>query len=113
MARFLHGSIPERDRREFLEDFILADFDAALGTALTAVSKESADAMPQEYRQLPVSTLLISGEYDQIISADMGKQAAALNPKVQHKVVANTGHFPMLEDSTTYMQYLQDFLQDT
>jgi proline iminopeptidase len=67
--------------------------------------------MPQAYTQLTVQTLLVSGEHDQIITAEMGRQAAVLNPLVEHVVIAKTGHFPMLEDAPTYLQAVQKFLQ--
>lgn len=110
IARFLSRPISKADRRAFLEDFIMADYAAALGTALSAVSQYSADVMPQQYAQISMPTLLISGEFDQIISAEMGKQAAALNKNVEYKMVKQTGHFPMLEDAETYMQYVNEFL---
>ena len=34
MARFLHRPIPPAERRAFLEDFLMADYDAALGLSL-------------------------------------------------------------------------------
>jgi proline iminopeptidase len=110
MTRFLHRSLPSSDNQAFLEDFLMADYAAALGTAHSAVSKHSADAMPQEYTKLSMPTLLISGEHDRIITAEMGRQAAALNEQVQFKVVADTAHFPMLENPETYMQYVWEFL---
>ncbi|KKJ01378.1 alpha/beta fold hydrolase [Prochlorothrix hollandica] len=111
MSRFLHRSIPSSERRAFLEDFLDADFEAALGTAVKTVSQAMAEATPQEYQQLQVPTLLVSGQYDQIITAPMGEAAAALNPQVQYRRVARTGHFPMLEDAPTYLDYVREFLR--
>ena len=110
MARFLHRPIPGHLRRAFLEDFVLADHEAALGTMLEAVSKKAATVMPDEFTRLSVPTLLVSGEYDQIITAEMGRQAAELNPKVNYRVIPETGHFPMLEDPSTYLGEVQQFL---
>ncbi|NEQ28181.1 MAG: alpha/beta hydrolase [Microcoleus sp. SIO2G3] len=110
MARFLHRSIPKRDRQAFLEDFLVADYDAALGTIYTAVSERAVEVMPKEFAQLAVPTLLISGQYDQIIPAEMGRQAAALNAIVEHIVMPDTSHFPMLEDPDTYLQHVRRFL---
>ncbi|MGG6294623.1 alpha/beta fold hydrolase [Leptolyngbya sp. AN02str] len=111
MARFLHRPIAAKDRREFLEDFLLADFDAALGTIFTAVSKEAVEFMPKEFAQLTVPTLLISGEYDQIIPADMGQKAAALNSQtIEYHVIPGTSHFPMLEDASAYLKLVRQFL---
>jgi pimeloyl-ACP methyl ester carboxylesterase len=110
MARFLRRSIPRVVQRAFLEDFILADYEAAIGTVYTAVSKRAAEEMPQEFAQLTTPTLLISGEYDQIIPVELGQRAAALSKQVQHIVMAETAHFPMLEDAETYLQQIRQFL---
>ncbi|MFM2310893.1 MAG: hypothetical protein RLZZ04_169 [Cyanobacteriota bacterium] len=111
MARFLHRPIAQSDRREFLADFLLADYEAAVGTIYTSVSKEAVETMPQEFAQLTVPTLMVSGEKDIIIPASMGRQAAALNDKIQYVELPKTAHFPMLEDEPTYLQTIRKFLQ--
>ncbi|MBW4632079.1 MAG: alpha/beta hydrolase [Iphinoe sp. HA4291-MV1] len=111
MARFLHCSIPAAERRAFLQDFLIADYNAALGTIFTSVSKAAAELMPQEFARIRVATLLISGEHDKIIPAEMGRQAAALNDKVEFVMIPNTAHFPMLEDAATYLKWVREFLQ--
>jgi len=111
MARFLRRSIPGAARKAFLEDFVMADYEAALGTVYTAVSQKAAEEMPQEFAQLPIPTLLISGEYDQIIPAELGRRAAELNDRVQQVVIANTAHFPMLEDREAYLHQVRQFLR--
>jgi pimeloyl-ACP methyl ester carboxylesterase len=111
MARFLRRSIPHAVKRAFLKDFLIADYEAALGTIYTAVSQKASEEMPQEFARLSVPALLVSGEYDQIIPADMGRQAALLNDKVKHVVLAETAHFPMLEDAETYLQQVRAFLR--
>jgi proline iminopeptidase len=111
MARFLYSSIPHSERQAFLQDFLEADYDAALGTIFTSVSKAQAEVMPLEFAKLTVPTLLVAGEYDKIIPAEMGRKAAALNDKVEFVMIPNTAHFPMLEDAPTYMQRVQEFLQ--
>jgi pimeloyl-ACP methyl ester carboxylesterase len=110
MARFLKQPIPAADRKAFLEDFLIADQEAALGTIYTAVSEKAAIEMPQAYAKITVPTLLISGEFDQIIPVKLGKKAAAFNPQVKHVIMPNTGHFPMLEDRATYLQQVSQFL---
>lgn len=110
MARFLHRPIPAAARRAFLEDFLVADYHAALGTIFTSVSKHAAEMMPQEFAKLTVPTLLVAGEYDKIIPAEMGRQAAAMNDKVEFALIPNTAHFPMLEDAPTYLQRVREFL---
>lgn len=110
MQRFLHRSIDVKESRAFLEDFLMADEDAALGTMFAAVSQNAAEVMPQEFAKITVPTLLISGEYDQIIPAELGRNAAQMSDRVQQIVIPNTAHFPMLEDSSTYLQHVTEFL---
>jgi proline iminopeptidase len=110
MQRFLHRSLPGAISRSFLDDFLMADYDAALGTIFTCVSKKATEVMPQEFAQITVPTLLISGDRDIIIPAEMGRQAAALNDNIQYVVMPNTAHFPMLEDVPTYLQQVREFL---
>ena len=111
MARFLNRPIPKAMRVAFLQDFLLADYDAALNTIYTSVSKKAVEVMPQEFAKIKVPTLLISGEKDQIIPASMGKAAASLNQEqVFYAEIPQTGHFPMLEDSATYLTTIDNFL---
>jgi pimeloyl-ACP methyl ester carboxylesterase len=111
MARFLHQSIPKSERVSFLNDFLMANEAAALGTMFTAVSKQAAETMPQEFAQLKIPTFLVSGEFDRIIPAAMGQQAADLNkPMIEFCVIPKTGHFPMLEDPDRYLRCVSQFL---
>lgn len=110
MARFLHRSLPRQISRSFLEDFLLADFDAAYGTVLTSVSKEATEWLPEQFQKFTVPTLLVAGEHDQIIPAEMGRQAASLNKNVELAILENTAHFPMLEDAPTYLKRVREFV---
>jgi pimeloyl-ACP methyl ester carboxylesterase len=110
MARFLSRPISRDLSRAFLEDFLLADYEAALGTIYTSVSKKAVEIMPKEFANIQVPTLLISGEKDQIIPASMGKEAAKLNDKIYYVEIPDTGHFPMLEDVPTYLSNIKQFL---
>jgi proline iminopeptidase len=111
MARFLHRPIPSTERRAFLQDFLVADYEAALNTIFTSVSKAAAELMPQEFAKITVPTLLVAGEYDKIIPAEMGRKAAVMNNKVEFALIPNTAHFPMLEDPAAYLQRVREFLQ--
>ncbi len=111
MARFLHRPLPAQASRAFLEDFLIADYEAALGTIFTSVSKTAAEVMPGEFSKLNVPTLLVAGEYDKIIPAEMGRQAASLSDKIEFTVIPNTAHFPMLEDADNYLQRVREFLE--
>ena len=110
MARFLHQSLPERVAKEFLADFLAADYEAALGTIYTSVSKHAAEVMPQEFSKIPIPTLLIAGAKDIIIPATMGKSAASLSPKVEYYEIPATAHFPMLEAPEIYLGKVREFL---
>ncbi|NER97712.1 MAG: alpha/beta hydrolase [Symploca sp. SIO1B1] len=110
MQRFLHRPLPRAVSRTFLEDYLLADQAAAIGTMLTAVSKYAAEVMPQEFAQLAVPTLLVAGEYDQIIPPALGRNAARLNDKVEYIEMAKTAHFPMLEQPKLYLEQIRKFL---
>ena len=110
MARFLSSPINKSDRVAFLKDFLLANYEAAVGTIYTSVSKKAVDTMPQEFAKIPIPTLMISGEKDIIIPAKMGKQASELNEQIQYREIPNTGHFPMLEAKNTYLEIVQSFL---
>ncbi|MEM9448233.1 MAG: alpha/beta hydrolase [Cyanobacteria bacterium P01_E01_bin.6] len=111
MVRFLSQPIMASAYREFLEDFVEADGESALGTVYTAVSEKAAMEMPEEFRKLTVPTLLVSGECDQIIPVKLGQQAISFNQEVTHVVIPKTGHFPMLEDSETYLAEVSRFLE--
>ncbi len=111
MARFLHRPIEKQYRQAFLEDFLIADYEAAMGTIYTSVSKKAVEVMPQKFARINVPTLLISGEKDIIIPAEMGRQAAELNPNLEYVVIPQTAHFPMLEDAETYLSKVQEFLE--
>lgn len=110
MARFLHRPINCADRRAFLEDFLVANYDAAVGTIYTSVSKQASQVMPKAFARIQVPTLLIAGEKDIIIPAALGRKAAALNAKIEYFEIPQTAHFPMLEDAPTYLKKVRAFL---
>ncbi len=112
MIRFLNRPIAKQLSYDFLEDFLKADYEAAVGTIYTSVSKKAVEIMPQEFSNISVPTLLISGEKDQIIPSEMGKKAASLNNKISYVEMPETAHFPMLEDVTNYLNIIKDFLNE-
>lgn len=111
MARFLHQPLPRDISRAFLQDFLMASYEAALGTILTSVSHRASEVMPKEFAKLKVPTLLVAGEHDIIIPAAMGRQAAALNEQVEFVEIPDTAHFPMLEAPVAYLERVGDFLE--
>lgn len=110
MSRFLKGSISYADKKVFLKDFLEADMATALETLKASVSKQATEKMPQAFAAIDVPTLLISGQYDKITPAELGRQAASLNTLIEFFEMQNTGHFPMLEDDQTYLSVVNDFL---
>lgn len=111
MARFLNKPIASDMSMAFLEDFLLADYQAALNTIYTAVSKQAVEIMPEAYKNIKVPTLLITGEKDQIIPPRLGKPASILNEEyISYVEIPQTGHFPMLEDEKTYLNIINNFL---
>jgi pimeloyl-ACP methyl ester carboxylesterase len=110
MQRFLHRELPAADRRDFLEDYLMAEDAAALGTLADAVSEQSAIALPQAYAGLTMPTLMISGQFDRIIPPALGQAAAQLNLGITFTVMPDVGHFPMLEDPGEFGDRLRDFL---
>jgi len=110
MARFLHQPIPKAEKVAFLEDFLNADYATARGTIFTSVSKRATEVMPVEFAKISMPTLLVSGEFDKITPAELGRRAAELNPLIEYAVVRQTGHFPMLEDPETYLGCVKAFL---
>ncbi|MFE4107035.1 alpha/beta fold hydrolase [Almyronema epifaneia] len=110
MSRFLSRPIPALEKQAFLADFLMADYDTALGTIFTSVSKKATEVMPEEFRKISVPTLLVSGEYDKITPAKLGKAAAALNNHIEYALIPQTGHFPMLEAPEQYFQVVNTFL---
>ena len=112
MQRFFKGSIPLEEKKAFMDDFLMADATAALGTLKAAVSKHATEAMPAAFAALKVPTLMVSGEYDKITPAKLGKEAAALSDSIEYVQMANTAHFPMMEEASKYLEITNSFLVD-
>ncbi|MGI0491080.1 alpha/beta fold hydrolase [Alkalinema pantanalense CENA528] len=110
MQRFLHRPIGKHDRQAFLEDYLQASDAAAMGTLFDAVSQHAIDTLPQHFTDLSIPTLLVSGQCDRIIPPQLGRNAAALNPRIRHQVMPKVGHFPMLEDPEGYLTLVRSFL---
>ncbi len=111
MARFLHQSVPQAERKAFLADYLQADQIPVVSTIYTFVSKRASQLMPAAFRDLAIPTLLVVGAKDIIIPARLGQRAASLNSQIHYTEIPQTGHFPMLEDPQTYLRELRQFLQ--
>lgn len=111
MSRFLKGPIPMAEKKAFLNDFLMADGPTSMGTLKAAVSKHATEVMPIAFANLKVPTLMISGEYDKITPAKLGKEAADISEQMQYVLMPNTAHFPMLEDAESYLKITQTFLE--
>ena len=110
MQRFLKGSIPLSEKKAFLNDFLMADGPTSMGTLKAAVSKHATEVMPIAFANLKVPTLMVSGEYDKITPAKLGRQAASISENMAYVEMPNTAHFPMLEDAENYLRITGDFL---
>ncbi len=110
MSRFLKRSIPYSEKKAFLNDFLMADGPTSMGTLKAAVSKHATEAMPMAFSSLTVPTLMISGEYDKITPAKLGKEAADMSDRIEYVLMPNTAHFPMLEDADNYLKIMNSFL---
>lgn len=110
MSRFLKGSIPYSEKVAFLNDFLMADGPTSMGTLKAAVSKHATETMPIAFSALKVPTLMISGEYDKITPAKLGKEAAEMSDRIEYVLMPNTAHFPMLEDADNYLEIMNSFL---
>jgi pimeloyl-ACP methyl ester carboxylesterase len=107
MARFLHRPINQVERSNFLKNFILADYEATLGILYISLSPRAITVMLQ-FAKKSVSTLLISGEKDIIISAEMERVVAELIRNIQYVKIV---YFPILENRKTYLENVQKFLE--
>ncbi len=111
MARFVHHPLPTPLSRAFLEDYLQADQTTVTGTLYTAVSLQAAQTMPTALQSLPMPTLLVAGEKDQIIPPRLGRKAIETNPQIHYSEIPQVGHFPMLEAPEAYLQILDEFLE--
>ena len=110
MSRFLKGAIPLSEKKAFLNDFLMADGVTSMGTLKAAVSKHATEVMPIAFSNLKVPSLMVSGEYDKITPAKLGREAADMSEQMQYVLMRNTAHFPMLEDAERYLQIIRSFL---
>ncbi|KPQ35170.1 MAG: putative hydrolases or acyltransferases (alpha/beta hydrolase superfamily) [Phormidesmis priestleyi Ana] len=112
MSRFLKQTIPLAEKQAFLNDFLMADGPTSIGTLKAAVSKHATEVMPVAFANLQVPTLMISGEYDKITPAKLGREAASISEQMQYVLMPNTAHFPMLEDAENYLRITRAFLTE-
>lgn len=113
MSRFLRQDIPYAYKQVFLNDFLSADMSTAMGTLKASVSKHATETMPMAFKDLKVPTLMISGEYDRITPAELGRKAASLSSYIEYAEIPDTGHFPMLEDAAKYLSLITSFLNSS
>jgi len=109
--RFVYKLLSDDFARLFIEDFVVASSEAARGTLYSSIGKHATFEMPAAFKQLRTPTLLISGEYDQIIPAVGARRAVEVNRDLSLEVIPSTGHFPMLEAPERYLELMQGFLK--
>jgi pimeloyl-ACP methyl ester carboxylesterase len=110
MQRFLHRPIPATDRQEFIEDYLGATSEAAIGTLLSVAQPNTCKEISDQIANLKIPTLVLSCDRDTIVPASLGRAAAALNPSLKYQVLKKVGHFPMLEDPENFLVAMRSFL---
>lgn len=110
MQRFLHRPIPASDRQEFIEDYLGATSEAAIGTLLSVANSQTCQDISAQIKNLKIPTLVLSCDRDTIVPASLGRAAAALNPSLNYQVLKKVGHFPMLEDAENFLVAVLSFL---
>lgn len=110
MQRFLHRPIPVSDRQEFIEDYLSATPEAAIGTLLSVAQPTTCTEISDQIANLSIPTLVLSCDRDTIVPASLGKAAAQLNPRLKYQVLKKVGHFPMLEDPKHFLAAINAFL---
>ena len=109
MSRFVHRMIDQRDRSEFIEDYLSATPDAALGVLFNVSQPKTCQDLVENFKSISVPTLMLSGQKDQIIPPLLGRNAAAMNDRISHQVLPKVGHLPMLEDPEAFQLAVRSF----
>ncbi len=68
--------------------------------------------MVEQLRQLAMPTLLIWGEYDQVVPVEQARAALAHLQHGQLSVIPDSGHLPQIEQSQRFVAALSNFLNE-
>ncbi|HKX43274.1 MAG TPA: alpha/beta fold hydrolase, partial [Burkholderiaceae bacterium] len=69
------------------------------------------DSLDGRLAGITVPTLVVWGQYDELIPIAKGRRLAAEIPGAKLVVVPDAGHAPMIETPTAFLAALEDFLQ--
>ena len=90
------------------EHFLALNSEAQIRACLTAALQSSGD--PTLLRQISAPTLLVVGDADYLCSASALEDVCALVPGAQGRIIARSGHMPMIEATEVFEQLVLEFL---
>lgn len=106
-AQFFHRLPPDMDLLQAgISDLASMDFRTALECASSVGDPELLDAM----QRITAPTLLIGGEYDQVMPLSGLHAATSIIPDSRAIAIASCGHVPMVESPQEYHRLLREFL---
>jgi len=78
-------------------------------------AKAASDALSgfdfrNELRNVKAKTLVISGKYDILNTAEEGREIAKLIPGAKYAEMENSGHFPQYEEPEMFLETVRNFL---
>ncbi len=107
-AQFFHRLPADIDLLQAgVSDLASMDFRTALECASSVGDPELLDAM----KRITIPTLLIGGEYDQVMPLSGLEAATEIIPNSRAAAIPNCGHVPMVESPRAYHQLLREFLR--
>lgn len=62
-------------------------------------------------RKLTIPTLVIAGDQDEAVNAELTDELASLIPGAQHVIIPGAGHMPMIEQPDQFTDALRNFLE--
>lgn len=106
-AQFFHRLPPDMELLQAgVCDLASMDFRTALDCASSVGDPELLAAM----KRITIPTLLIGGEYDQVMPLSGLQAATDIIPGSRAAAIANCGHVPMVESPREYHRLLREFL---
>ncbi|MEM8605318.1 MAG: alpha/beta hydrolase [Cyanobacteria bacterium P01_H01_bin.121] len=101
--------------RQRLLDFVLADYDAALGALLDSTTEEQVHRLPQLVANLAQPVYFIAGDKDPIMEPKYVRHLASFHPLFNERgenliELADCGHLAMLEQTDLLASKLQSIL---
>lgn len=107
---------------QLITDSEIAGYATPLGlkNAKYALLKVAEQALPADFERwiakyptISVPTLIIWGEFDEVIPVEIGQMLNAAIPCSELKIIPNTGHIPQEETPTPTVELIKDFLKNS